>query len=122
MYDVNDQSNEIFLVFQGAVSLNIRIEAQEKSQSLLHSELQEEFTYKQVETFQKGEGFGEAEFIRGRTRDFQAQVKEKGSIIGRLHIQSFEEVIENYKMRVYYKKLEMFKKCPLLSEISPNRL
>lgn len=35
---------------------------------------------------------------------------------------AFEEIIELYKQRVYFKKMDMFGKCPLLKNLLPYQL
>jgi hypothetical protein len=43
-------------------------------------------------------------------------------VIGEINGHAFEEVIELYKQRVYFKKIDMFGKCPLLQGLAEHQL
>jgi len=50
-------------------------------------------------------GFGESDFVQKKKRDLEARVKQDETILAVLSGEAFEEIIELYKQRVYYKKL-----------------
>lgn len=48
--------------------------------------------------------------------------KTNETIIGKLEVSSFEEVLENYRQRVYYRKRDMFYQCPLFNYLGPIKM
>jgi signal-transduction protein with cAMP-binding, CBS, and nucleotidyltransferase domain len=69
-----------------------------------------------------GSGFGESEFISGTKRKYRAVVRAAPAVIGRLQLSNFEEVMQNYKQRVYYRKREMVRKCVLFAGLKEKKV
>lgn len=67
-------------------------------------------------------GFGEAEFVHGRKRSLVARAKSADTVVGVIEAAAFEEIIELYRQRVYFRKMDMFGKCPLLQQLQPYQL
>lgn len=43
-------------------------------------------------------------------------------MVGKIHSNAFEEIIELYKQRIYYRKMDLFGKCSLLSNLKAYQL
>ena len=75
----------------------------------------------EIDCIEAGQGFGEAEFITGRKRQVRT-ITVGECLLGKLELSAFDQVLENYKQRVYFKKRDMFMKCPLFMKLDPVRL
>jgi hypothetical protein len=51
-----------------------------------------------------------------------AKVSQNDTVVGIIVGSAFEEIIELYRQRVYYKKMDMFNKCPLLKNLQTNQM
>ena len=81
-----------------------------------------EYEFKEIDSFEAGSGFGEAEFIQGTKRGLCALGKESCTVLGVLGSSAFEEVVEMYRQRVYFGKRDMFARCALLQCLKPHQL
>lgn len=81
-----------------------------------------EYEYQEIDLFEAGQGFGQAEFIHKRKRGLVAKAKEASTVVGKIHSNAFEEIIELYKQRIYYRKMDLFGKCSLLSNLKAYQL
>jgi hypothetical protein len=51
-----------------------------------------------------------------------ARAKNGDTVVGVIEATAFEEIIELYRQRVYFRKMDMFGRCPLLQHLQPYQL
>jgi CRP-like cAMP-binding protein len=116
VYQQGSKATEIYFLLHGSVNACILEQIEQSPEEEPMTE------HKEIAVYEKGEGFGEGEFVSKSIRGTTIFVRESPTIVAKLAVHSFEEVIENYRMRVYYHKKDMFMENPLFQLLTPSKL